>query len=103
MASEQRRVAQCWYSVGTLSFLLELAESTIRRRIQAGDFGPETGEPITDYVLDLDGDLRVSTRGYFWYVSRHPYRYDAEIKARNAGELRRKLALVQQRGEASDE
>jgi hypothetical protein len=85
------RPAQFWYSVGTLALMLELGESTVRRRIQEGAFGPPDGNAdlVQDYVVDLDGDIRVSTLGYYFYLSAHPYRKIDTVKARTPGELRR--------------
>jgi hypothetical protein len=90
------KAAQVWYSVRTLAMMLELGESTLRRRIQAREFGPPDGEEenSTDYVVDLDGDIRVSTLGYFYYIHRHPFKKSDAVVARNPGELRRKLTNV---------
>jgi hypothetical protein len=87
------RPAQMWYSVGTLALLLELGESTVRRRIQEGAFGPPNGdvELVQDYVVDLDGDIRVSTLGYYFYIAAHPYTKIETVRARTVGELRRQV------------
>lgn len=81
------RVAQLWYSIHTLSVMLELSESTLRRRIQEGKFGRGA-----EFVVNLDGDIRVSTLGYYQYIGANPYHYDDTVKARNQAEMRRKLA-----------
>lgn len=88
-----RRQHQCWYSVGTLAFLFELSEKTIRRALQAGHFGPPPGGDACDYVIDVPGGPRVSTLGYSHYVSQRGRLPAAErvFVARNEAELRRKL------------
>ena len=42
--------------------------------------------------LEISGELRIPATAMNAWLARHPYRYDAGVKARNQGELRRKLA-----------
>lgn len=86
-------VVELFYSVRELSFLLRFSESTIRRRIRDGDFSPpgEDGAPDLANILDVDGDLRIPASGVIFFQRQHALVWNAGVKARNLGELRRKL------------
>lgn len=92
------RVPQLWFSAATLALYLELSAPRVRELIRTGAFGPprdDAGHAVeagTDYVIDHGGDLRVSGRGYDFYIGRHPYLPPADtVVARTAGEARRKI------------
>lgn len=94
-----QRAQQLWYSIGKLAFMYEFSEATVRRWVKAGKFGALSD---TRYVLDLDGDIRVSGLGCACFEAAHPLVYDNTVRARNAGELRRRLKLVPQPGEQEE-
>lgn len=77
------RVVELYYKVSELALLLRFSESWVRERIQAGDFGE---------CLDIDGDLRIPASGVNAFLAQKPYQYSPGVKARNRGELMRKLA-----------
>lgn len=89
----KQRVVELYYSVSELAFLLRFSDTTIRKRIKAGDFSPpgEDHKPDFSNVIDIDGDLRVPASGVNWFLDQHPLKYDSGIRARNAAELRRKM------------
>lgn len=101
MASEPiPRVVEKYYSARELSFLLGFDEKFWRQRAKDGEFTltqdahPDQAPVIVCQPLEIAGEVRIPATAVNAYLARHPYRYDAGVKARNAGELRRKLASV---------
>jgi hypothetical protein len=94
------RVCELYYSIADLSTLLRFAEKTLRAKIKAGDFSPPgaNGEPDLGNILEISGELRVPASGVNHFLDRHRLVYDVGVKARNLGELRRKLGKVQTSG-----
>lgn len=83
---------QTWFTVSHLAQLLAMGDSTVRRKVKEGAFGPPPGEDATHYIIAIDGrDLRISTLAYAYFLATNPYNYTSEIKARNRAELKRKL------------
>lgn len=78
-------VLELYYSVRELAFLLRFGETTIRRWLKEKQFGP------LDLVLDVAGDIRVPASGVNEFTKAHPLKYDLGVRARNRGELLRKL------------
>lgn len=87
-----QRVVEKYYSPGDLSCLLGFADKFWRERAKAGEFTLSIEGEIVCQPLEIAGELRIPATAVNAYLVRHPYRYDAGVKARNAGELRRKLA-----------
>lgn len=83
------RAQKLWHSIAKLAFMYEFSEGTIRTWVKAGKFGA-IEDP--DFVLDIDGDIRVSNLGCTFFEMNHPLKYNEEIRARNAAELRRRLS-----------
>lgn len=77
--------------------MLRFSDTFIRKKVKGGEFSPAgaDGEPDLTNIIDVDGDLRVPASGVNLFLRRYSLRYDAGVKARNAGELRRKLGRVQ--------
>ena len=98
MASNQpiSRVVEKHYSPRELSFLIGFDEKFWRQRAKDGEFTLtiETGTEsvVVCAPLEISGELRIPATAMNAWLARHPYRYDAGVKARNQGELRRKLA-----------
>jgi len=90
------RVVEKYYSARELSFLLGFDEKWWRERAKAGEFTIqlEGHEAPLCQVVELGGELRIPATAVNHYLAQHPYRYDAGVKARNKGELRRKLSQL---------
>lgn len=89
------RAVEKYYSLRELSFLIGFAERFWRERAQSGELtlNDEQGNVISQ-PLEIAGELRVPSSAVNAYLAKHPYRYDAGIKARNQAELRRKIAQL---------
>lgn len=97
MIEKISRPLEKYFSPRELCYLLGFADKFWRERAQAGDFTLTTADDRGNQVtvcepLEIAGELRIPQTGVNAWLARHPYRYDAGIRARNAGELRRKLA-----------
>ena len=94
MANEtkQQRVVEKYYSARELGYLLGFNEQFWRQAAQAGDLTlvDDSGAVIAQPAL-VAGELRIPASAVNAYLARRPYRYDAGVKARNKGELLRKL------------
>ena len=88
------RVVEKYYSPSELSGLIGFAEKFWRERAKAGEFTLVIDGEVVCQPLDISGELRIPATAVNAYLVKHPYRYDAGVKARNAGELRRKLAAA---------
>lgn len=86
------RVVEKYYSPSELSCLIGFADKFWRERAKAGEFTLTIDDEVVCQPLEIGGELRIPATAVNAYLVKHPYRYDAGIKARNAGELRRKLA-----------
>ena len=90
------RVVEKYYSPRELSCLLGFDEKFWRQRAKDGEFTLFTDgqtEPVCT-PLEISGELRIPATAVNAWLQRHPYRYDAGVKARNAVELRRRLQSV---------
>jgi len=88
------RVVEKYYSPRELSFLIGFDERFWRQKAKEGEFTLSIGETPLCAPLDIAGELRIPATAVNAYLARHPYRYDAGIKARNTAELRRRLATA---------
>ncbi len=90
--NRQQRVLEKFYSPRELGYLLGFSESFWRKAAQAGEFilADSAGNIIAQPV-EIAGEIRIPASSVNAYLARRPYRYDAGVKARNIGELRRKL------------
>lgn len=70
-----------------IGYLMNLSETTIRRKIQSAMFG--------HLVVNLDGDLRVPQSAVNGFLAAHRFVESPGIKARTIGELRRKAAAAE--------
>lgn len=70
------------FSIGQVGLIFGMGDTWVRERVNAGDFGE---------VLDLNGSVRIPASGIKDYADSHKRVYSIEIKARNKGELRRKM------------
>ena len=76
------RVVEMHYSVAEVALLLRFTPQWVRERAKAGAFGR---------CFDIDGDIRVPASGVNEFLESHPLGAPPGVKARNEGELRRKL------------
>jgi len=83
MKASPTRAVECYYTVQEVSLLLRFSERWVRERINEGAFGAG--------VRDINGDLRIPASGINAFLDSKPRFYDPGIKARNLGELRRKI------------
>ena len=88
------RVLEKYYSPKELSTLLGFSAGFFRDRAQAGDFTLAVNGAVVCEPLEIAGELRIPASAVNAWLALHPYRYDAGIKARNAGELRRRIAAL---------
>lgn len=90
-----QRVVEKFYSPGELSALLGFAPRFWCDLAKQGEFTLTAPGTDADVVicqpLEIAGELRIPATAVNAYLARHPYRPDAGVKARNAGELRRRL------------
>jgi len=77
------RFVEMYYSIGQVALAFQMSERWVRDRVNAGDFGCG--------VLDLNGDIRIPASGLNEYAAAHTRVYSEPIKARNRGELLRKV------------
>jgi predicted DNA-binding transcriptional regulator AlpA len=75
-------VVELYYSVPELEVLLRFSSAYLRKRIHAEEF-PGT--------VNIDGDLRVPASAVNAWLERHGLATPRGLKARTAGELRRKM------------
>lgn len=92
MSERQTKVLEKFYSPRELSYQLGFGERFWRERCQAGDFTLRIDDVVIAEPLEIAGELRIPASAVNAWLAKHLYRYDAGVKARNAGELRRKLA-----------
>ena len=85
------RVVEKYYSARELGVLLGFSKDFFADLAKAGEFTLTVADQVVIQPLELGGELRIPASAVNAWLARHPYRYDAGIKARNAGELRRKL------------
>jgi hypothetical protein len=83
---------QMWRNPAQLSGIYPLSESTLRRYIKDGRFGPPEGEPGEDYVLRVGNEFFVSTIADEFFRRAHVFENSEPIRARNRAELVRRLA-----------
>jgi len=90
--NRQQRVLEKFYSPRELGYLPGFRERFWREVAQAGEFvlADSAGNVIAQPV-EIAGEIRIPASSVNAYLARRPYRYDAGVKARNKGELRRKL------------
>jgi|SRR6185312_3889516 len=96
MIERQSKVLEKFYSLEELHCLLGWSREFFGDRCKAGDFtltvpGPD-GPVVIAEPVQIRGDIRVPASAVNAWLARHPYKYDAGVKARNTSELRRKLA-----------
>lgn len=85
------RIAQKYYSVAELAWTYSFGESTIRRWMKEGKFGPP------EQFLRVGTDVRVPTSGALFFEEHFKAKCDAgqeavnKIRGRTLGEARRRL------------
>ena len=93
--SPARRVAQQWYSLQHMAWVLDFSVGTVRRWWSQGRFGPPAGEEPSDYWFTIGegkgADVRISSRGYDFFVSQGAVMRELPVTARTEGEARRLL------------
>jgi|GEM_PF-1253740 len=87
------RPVELFYSVSELAILLRFSDATVRRWVKEGRFSPpgEDGKADLSNCLEIGQDIRVPASGVQFFCAHNPLKYDLGIKARNKGELIRKL------------
>lgn len=86
-------VVELYYSISELCCIYRFSDKTVRDWVKSGRFsppGPDEKPDLTN-ILDIGGDLRVPASGCLYFQANHPLKYDLGIRARNAGEMRRKI------------
>jgi hypothetical protein len=84
-------VVEAYYTPGHAAALLQFNERKIRDMAKAGDFTVKDGEEVLAEPFECAGEIRIPASGINHYIRTHPLRYDEVIKARNRGELMRKI------------
>ena len=88
------RVVEKYYSPRELSFLLGFNAEFFRDQAKAGGFTFSIEGTVACEPLEIGGELRIPASAVNAWLARHPYRYDGDVKARNAAELKRKLTAA---------
>ena len=87
------KVVEKYYSVRDLQLLIGFSERFWRDLALSGELTLREGDEVLAEPVDIGGQMRVPASAINSYLIRHPYRGDPSgIKARNLGELRRKIA-----------
>jgi hypothetical protein len=93
MNDRQNRVLEKYYSLRELTYQLGFSERFWREKAQQGELMLQDGQGnLISEPVEIAGELRIPASAINAFLARHAYRYDAGVKARNLGELRRKLA-----------
>lgn len=90
------RVVEKYYSGLELQLLVGFGEKFWRERAQSGDLTLRDGDVVISEPLEISGELRYPASAVNAWLARHPYRYDAGIKARNRSELQRRISQQQE-------
>lgn len=89
------RLVQKYYSISETAFTFSLGESTVRRKLRAGEFGP-----LAECLIDGTA-IRIPTSGLLSYIEKHQPKDIAQrkaadqVKGRTLGEARRRLKNLQ--------
>ena len=89
------RIVEKHYSPKELSCLLGFSSDFWRDQAKAGELtlrDVEDPNRVLATPVEIGGELRVPASAVNAFLACHTFAYDAGIKARNAGELRRILA-----------
>lgn len=85
-------VVEAYYSANDLAALWRFGAQKILAMVKAGDFTLRNAQGVVvAEPMEVAGEVRIPASAINDYAVRHPYRYTDEIKARNKGELLRKL------------
>lgn len=90
-----QRVVEKHYTPRELEYLIGFSPDYWRDQAKAGELtlrDPADPNTILAAPVEIGGELRIPASCVNAFLTRHPFRYDAGIKARNTAELRRKLA-----------
>lgn len=86
------KVVEKYYSPLELSLQVGFGKQFWRERCQSGDLTLTVDDVVIAEPLEISGELLIPASAVNAFLARHKYQYDAGIKARNKGELMRKLA-----------
>lgn len=95
------KVVELYYTIGDLCVLLRFGPTAIRQKIKAGEFSPPgaDGKPDLGNILNVGGkDIRVPASGVNFWMDKHRMGAVSPVKARNRGELVRKIRQGQTSG-----
>jgi hypothetical protein len=95
MIERQNKVLEKFYSLKDLGYQLGFSERFFADRCKAGDFTLAIDGVVIAEPMEVSGEIRVPASAVNAWVAKHPYKYDAGVKARNKGELMRKLASTE--------
>jgi hypothetical protein len=89
-----QRVVEKYYSPRELFYLLGFSPEFWRDKCKAGELTLRTGAParVVSEPVEIAGELRIPASAVNAFLGARRFFYDVGIKARNTGELRRKLA-----------
>lgn len=99
-AEKQNRVLEKFYSTEELTYHLGFSVRFWRERCQEGAFTLQIDGAVIAEPVEISGELRIPASAVNAWLAKHPYRYDAGVKARNQAELHRKLEGRRQNEEA---
>jgi hypothetical protein len=88
---ERHKVVEKYYSPAEMALLLSMSEHWIRLRCQDGTFVVRVADEIISQPIVVAGEIRIPASAINAWIAQHPYVYDSGIKARNRGELARRL------------
>lgn len=92
-----QRVVEKHYSPKELSYLMGFSARYWCDACKAGELtlrDANAPDLVLAQPVEIGGELRIPASCVNAYLARHPFRYDAGVKARNTGELRRILAKL---------
>lgn len=85
-------VVESYYTVQDLATLWRFSERKIRDLVKSGAFVLRDGDRVVAQPLEIAGEIRIPASAINAFAASHTYAYDGGVKARNQGELTRRLA-----------
>ncbi len=89
------RVLEKHYSLQELAWLIGFSKKFWAQKCKAGELTvKDAAGTVLEEPREISGEIMVPASCANAFLAKHPYRYDAGVKARNTGELRRRLAAT---------
>jgi len=87
------RIVEMYYTPADLAALWRFSVRKISDMCKRGDFTVKAHDgTVTAEPMEIAGEIRIPASGINHYAATHPYTYNLGVKARNRGELMRKIA-----------